>query len=76
MTQDTIINILQTTALVLSLTGAYLVASKNKSKRHHGFLLWIFSNLLWFMFSISIQQSIMWLAYLTFAFKGYKENQR
>lgn len=42
-----ILNLLQWPAMVVTVTAAWLVASNSKGKRHWGFWVYLFSNLLW-----------------------------
>jgi hypothetical protein len=65
-------------ALILSITGSYLVASKENSKRRIGFGIWFISNSIWFINSVvalDITQSLLWLFYNWTCYLGFKNSK-
>jgi len=62
-------------ALIMSISGAYLVASNDKMKRRKGFIIWFLSNTIWLVNSIILfdpTQSILWIYYNWTCYLGFK----
>ena len=60
-------DIIKIIAVFLSMLGAYLVAFNDKKKRLIGFSIWIISNIIWIIDSLSTAnyiQTYLWIFYL------------
>lgn len=72
-----IFEIIKIIAIILSISGAILVASKLQKLRLIGFIIWIFANTIWLVNSLTYKdyvQSILWLTYLIICIKGIYSN--
>jgi hypothetical protein len=68
---------LSTYATILSLLGAYFVASATEQFRLFGYITWIFSNLIWFVYFIRTKQynpMMLFLIYLVTSIIGVYNN--
>lgn len=69
---------LQWPAMVITLTAAWLVASRSKSKRHRGFWCFIASNIIWIVWAWSEQAYaliVMQLGLFAINVTGARKNQ-
>jgi hypothetical protein len=61
-------------AVLLSLTGAYLVASPIEDRRQIAFCIWMLANALWVAIGISTRSpyiALLFAVYFVFSAKGY-----
>jgi hypothetical protein len=68
---------ISTYAIILSLFGAYFVASATEQFRLFGYITWIFSNLIWFVYFIRSKQynpMMLFLIYLVTSIFGVYNN--
>ena len=64
-------------ALILSASGAYLIALESKKKRLIGFLIWLVANTIWTIDSLSTAnytQTALWIYYNLMCLVGIKNN--
>jgi len=69
--------IIKAIALILSISGAFLVARKERKNRLIGFITWIIANTIWLINSIiygDYIQSLLWISYNLLAIYGVKNN--
>ena len=75
---STLLDIAKMLAFIMSVTGAYLVATKDNKKRRFGFCIWFVSNMIWLTNSISLSdwtQSALWIYYNVTCVQGYANNR-
>ena len=68
------IPLIEPLAVILSLTGAYLVASPLDNRRQTAFCIWMLANSLWVVIGISTRSpyiALLFAVYFIFAARGY-----
>lgn len=74
-----IFRIIKAIAIILSISGAVLVASKTQKRRFIGWCIWMISNVIWLANAISYDdflQSILWGVYIIICMKGIYTNKK